>query len=98
MPATDSALPTSEQLDSFLDSLRRAQFKIGPDEIAGAQKILLLAYAEADDGLAARRLKTMLAPIVVSTPTQQGDFYRRFDALTAGIAPARTIAPVQQEG
>jgi formylglycine-generating enzyme required for sulfatase activity len=96
--ATAGALPTSGQLDLFLDSLRRAQFKIGPDEIAGAHKILLLAHAEADGGLAARRLKTMLAPIVVRTPTQQADFYRRFDALMTGIAPSRTIDPVQEEG
>jgi hypothetical protein len=88
MPAEAIVLPTSEQLDLFFDLLRRAEFKVGPNEIAAAQKILLLAHAEADDGLAARRLKTMLAPIVVRTPTQQADFYRRFDALIADIAPA----------
>jgi hypothetical protein len=88
MSAAATALPTSEQLDLFLDRIRRAEFKIGPDEIAGAQKVLLLAHAEADDGLAVRRLKTMLAPIVVKTPAQQQDFYRRFDAMIAEIAPA----------
>jgi hypothetical protein len=89
-PAAAAALPTIEQLDDFLCALRQADFKIGPDQMAGAQKILLLALAEADGGLAARRLKTMLAPIVARSPTQQAEFYRRFEALTAAIelAPA----------
>jgi hypothetical protein len=97
------ALPTSGQLDLFLDRLRRAEFKFGPNEIAGAQKILLLAHAEADEeGLAARRLKTMLAPIVVRTPTQQADFYRRFDDLMSGLASTaildRTDGVVEASG
>jgi acylphosphatase len=90
-------LPTSTQLDAFLDALRRADFKIDPDQIGGAQKILLLAHAEADGGLAARRLKTMLAPIVARTPTQQSDFYRRFDGMMAGIVPT-PATPVESVG
>jgi hypothetical protein len=87
MRAAAAVLPTIEQLDQFLCSLRLARFKIGPDQLAGAQKILLLALGEADHGLAAARLKTLLAPIVARSPTQQADFYRRFEALMAEIAP-----------
>ena len=34
-------------LKTILQGLRRAEFKIGPDQTAGAQKILLLAHADA---------------------------------------------------
>jgi hypothetical protein len=96
MSTAAGTLPTTEQLQRLLDSLRDARFKFGPDQIAGAEKILLLAHAEADDGLAARRLKTMLAPIFARTPTQQADFYRRFDTLMAEIAPAPVAARLPQ--
>jgi len=95
MSATAATLPTPEQLELFLHSLRQAEFRLDPDQMAGAQKILLLAHAETDDGLAARRLKTMLAPIAARSSTQQADFYRRFDALIAGIAPAPVGEPVR---
>jgi formylglycine-generating enzyme required for sulfatase activity len=95
MPAPATSLPTIEQLDDFLCALRLADFKIGPDQMAGAQKILLLALAEANGGSTAARLKTMLAPIVVRTPTQQADFYRRFEALMAEIGPAPAVTRVE---
>jgi hypothetical protein len=86
LEAAPSALPDAERLDAFLDHLRRAEFAVGPAQIAEAHKILLLAHAEAPDGPAARRLKWMVAPIVARSPTQQADFYRQFDERFAASA------------
>jgi hypothetical protein len=77
--AAPSGLPDAERFEAFLDHLRRVEFAIGPEQIAEAYKILLLAHAEAPDGPVARRLKWMLAPIVARSPTQEEDFYRQFD-------------------
>jgi hypothetical protein len=81
-------LPSLEELETFLDSLRADGWTIVPDQIASAQKILLLAYVEAPTSNG-HWLKTMLAPICAKTPEQQSEFYRRFDAFRHSIGALR---------
>jgi uncharacterized protein with von Willebrand factor type A (vWA) domain len=71
-------LPTPDELTSFFRELRHAGYPLDPRQLAAAQRLLLSAYgsgAQQD----ASRLKTLLAPVFVTSPAQQVDFYRRFE-------------------
>ncbi len=79
MPADTRAFPTPDELTSFFRELRHAGYPLDPRQLAAAQRLLLSAHgsgAQPD----ALRLKTLLAPVFVTSPAQQADFYRRFEA------------------
>jgi hypothetical protein len=77
--AGSAALPSAEALFLFLDDLRREGYRIDARHIAAAQWLLAEAHAEGAESLAARRIKFRLAPLIAKSPSQQQDFYRRFD-------------------
>jgi hypothetical protein len=79
VPADTRALPTPDELTKFFGELRHAGYLLDPRQLAAAQRLLLWAHgngAQPD----AWRLKTLLAPVFVTSPAQQADFYRRFEA------------------
>ena len=78
MPADTRSLPTPDELTNFFRELRDAGYPLDPRQLAAAQRLLLSAHcssAEPD----ASCLKTLLAPVFVTSPSQQVDFYRRFE-------------------
>ena len=80
-----AGLPGSQELFAFVDGLQKAGYAIGAEHHAAAQKLLLAAVAEGERSLAASRFKTLLAPAIVQSRSQQEDFYHRFDAWAAGL-------------
>lgn len=78
MKAT-AALPTPTELADFFGELRQAGYQLDPRQLAAAERLLLMVYAREPQTEFAR-LKTLLAPVFVTSPVQQADFYNRFDA------------------
>jgi hypothetical protein len=78
-PADTHALPTPDELTNFFRELRHAGYRLDPRQLAAAHRLLLSAYGSGAQPNASRP-KTLLAPVFVTSPAQQADFYRRFEA------------------
>jgi hypothetical protein len=78
MPADTRAFPTPDELTSFFREVRHAGYPLDPRQLAAAQWILLSVHGSSAKSDASR-LKTLLAPVFVTSPSQQVDFYRRFE-------------------
>jgi hypothetical protein len=78
VPADIRALPTPDELTGLFRELRHAGYPLDPRQLAAAQRLLLSAHGSGAE-LDASRLKTLLAPVFVTSPAQQVDFYRRFE-------------------
>lgn len=79
-----------DRLFDFVDGLQTSGYRIDPRQIAALNHLLvtLIAHGESPGELP---LKTMIAPLVCSTPLEQEDFYQRFDRWQA------TLLPIKQE-
>lgn len=78
---------TLEALLAFIDSLRRDGYNIGTEQYIAAQDLLLALAANGHWPHSARRLKTLLAPILCTSPKEQEDFYQRFGQWLTHVAP-----------
>jgi len=79
-----------DALADFLDSLRRAGFRIGPEQhIAANDLVVALAAMGASDN-DRERLGRMLAPIVCTNEREQAGFPARYAEWAARITPARS--------
>ncbi len=78
----------------FVDELRRAEYNVGSEQYVAAQDLVLLLTAEGQR-LEVDRLRSMLGPLLCSTPREQEDFSSRFESwasrLTSGVR--ESIAP-----
>jgi len=70
---------TPDELFSFIDALRRDGYNLGAEHYIASQDVLLALAAQGQWAGQARGLKTLLAPILCSTPQEQAGFYERFD-------------------
>src|SRR3954463_12311088 len=68
--------PTLESLREFLYGLG---WRLSPDQIAAAEKILLLTWTEEPNERSFSALKTGLAPICAKNLEQQAEFYAAYD-------------------
>ncbi|MDJ0704169.1 MAG: hypothetical protein QNJ46_12870 [Leptolyngbyaceae cyanobacterium MO_188.B28] len=93
--SSDLSWLTPEALVDFIDGLREAGYNIGLSQYIAAQDLVLAISTQ--DGVVDQphRLKTLLGPILCSTPFEQEDFQRRFDVWIRLIDP--TAKPVKPE-
>lgn len=70
---------TPEVLIEFIDELRDAGYKIGLSQYIAVQDLILALIAQGENLDRPQRFKSLLSPLVCHSPTEQEDFYRRFD-------------------
>ena len=70
--------PKIARLYDFLDGLQANGFKIDPRKYMALSDLLITLIARGET-LENLNLKTLLAPIICTSPTEQQDFYSRFD-------------------
>ena len=68
-----------ERLFSFLDSLWLSGYDIDARQYLALNHLLMALIAQGETFEDLSGLKTMIAPLVCSTPAEQEDFYRRFE-------------------
>ena len=69
-----------EQLMEFIDQLRREyKYNIGVSQYIAAQELILALSAKGEHLKEPQRLKSLLGPLLCSSPAEQEDFQRRFD-------------------
>ncbi|MGH7450267.1 MAG: hypothetical protein ACRENG_02905, partial [bacterium] len=86
---------TSDALIAFIDGLRRDGYNIGTEQYVAAQDLLLALAANGQWPHSARRLKTLLAPILCTSPKEQEDFYYRFKQWL--VAQSARLEPQERE-
>lgn len=70
---------TPEVLIEFIDELRDAGYKIGVSQYIAVQDLILALIAQGENLDRPQRFKSILSPLLCHSPTEQEDFYRRFD-------------------
>ncbi|MEH2370172.1 hypothetical protein [Nostoc sp.] len=70
---------TPEVLIEFIDELRDAGYKIGVSQYIIVQDLILALIAQGDNLDRPQRFKSLLSPLLCHSPTEQEDFYQRFD-------------------
>ena len=69
-----------EQLIEFIDQLRREyKYNIGVSQYIAAQELILALSAKGEHLKEPQRLKSLLGPLLCSSPAEQEDFQLRFD-------------------
>ena len=69
-----------EQLMEFIDQLRREyKYNIGVSQYIAAQELILALSAKGEQLEEPQRLKSLLGPLLCSSPAEQEDFQLRFD-------------------
>ncbi|NEQ73026.1 MAG: hypothetical protein F6K23_08020 [Okeania sp. SIO2C9] len=69
-----------ENLIEFIDELRREHnYNIGVSQYIAAQELILALSAKGEQLEEPQRLRSLLGPLLCSSPTEQEDFQRRFD-------------------
>ena len=79
-------------LYGFIDELREAGYNIGIAQYVAAQDLLLALAAQGETFARPERLKTLLGPIVCSSPAEQEDFQQRFSQWIKLVSYARLQA------
>jgi hypothetical protein len=74
-----ASLPSYEELAEFFGELRLAGYRLDPRQVAAAEWVVEGAR-RAEVKPETMRLKTLLAPVLVTSDSQQSDFYQRFEA------------------
>jgi hypothetical protein len=84
-----------DRLYDFLDGLQAGGYTIDPRQIMALSDLLmaLIARGEPLDDLS---LKTLIAPLICTSPAEQHDFYRQFDLWYPTFFPEQQ-AQVQEE-
>lgn len=78
-----------DALADFLDSLRRAGFRIGPEQHIAANDLAVALAAMGPSEDVRERLGRMLAPLVCTNEREQAGFPGRYAEWAARITPAR---------
>lgn len=95
-----------EQLMEFIDQLRREyKYNIGVSQYIAAQELILALSAKGEHLEEPQRLKSLLGPLLCSSPAEQEDFQLRFDqwmermGFTVGgvIQPDENAEALEQE-
>ena len=68
-----------ENLTNFIDELREVGYNIGIAQYVAAQDLILALLAKGESLNQPERFKSLLAPLLCSSPTEQDDFQQRFD-------------------
>ncbi|WP_293081647.1 hypothetical protein [Okeania sp. SIO3B5] len=69
-----------EKLIEFIDELRREHnYNIGVSQYIAAQELILALSAKGEQLEEPQRLRSLLGPLLCSSPAEQEDFQRRFD-------------------
>jgi hypothetical protein len=83
-----------ERLIDFIDELREAGYNIGISQYVAAQDLILALMARGESLDPPHRFKSLLGPILCSSPSEQDDFPQRFDRWVERIGLADvTVAP-----
>jgi hypothetical protein len=69
----------SDVLSNFIDELREAGYRIGVSQYIAVQDLVLALTAQGVSLDNPERLRTLLGPILCSSPSEQEDFQYRFD-------------------
>ena len=77
--ATKIGAPEFERLFDFLEDLRASGYIIETRQMMALNDLLLALAANGEMFDDFGRLKTLIAPLVCSTPTEQSDFYEQFE-------------------
>lgn len=77
-----------DRLYDFLDGLQASGYTIDPRQYL-ALSDLLMALIARGDSLEEVPLKTLIAPLICSTPAEQQDFYQRFDRWYPTLLPVK---------
>lgn len=77
-----------DRLYDFLDGLQASGYTIDPRQYLALSDLLMVLIARGDvlDDLP---LKTLIAPLICTTPAEQQDFYQRFDRWYPTLLPAK---------
>ncbi|GGA38682.1 hypothetical protein [Okeania sp. KiyG1] len=69
-----------EKLIEFIDELRREHnYNIGVSQYIAAQELIIALSAKGEQLEEPQRLRSLLGPLLCSSPVEQEDFQRRFD-------------------
>ncbi len=80
-----------EQLKEFLDRLNQSGFDLSVHQYTAANRLLLGLLTNEWFSRNPRSLRTYLAPVVCSSPSEQQEFYRLFDEWLTRIQPDAVI-------
>ena len=69
----------SDLLSDFIDELRESGYRIGVSQYIAVQDLIVALTNQGELPEEPDRLRTLLAPILCSSPTEQEDFQYRFD-------------------
>ena len=68
-----------EAIYDLLEELRSLGFRFGTQQYVDLHRALIALTAKSKTAISEEKLKTYLAPVVCSTPTEQETFYAQFD-------------------
>ncbi|HMM99688.1 MAG TPA: response regulator [Anaerolineales bacterium] len=77
-----------DRLFDFLDGLQASGYIIDPRQYLALSDLLMVLIARGDS-LEEVPLKTLIAPLICSTPAEQQDFYQRFDRWYPTLLPVK---------
>jgi len=80
-----------DRLFVFLDDLQASGYTIDPRQYLALSDLLMVLIVRGDT-LDELPLKTLIAPLICSSPAEQQDFYRRFDRWYETLIPVRPIS------
>ena len=67
-----------DALIEFIDELREAGYKIGIPQYIAAQDLILMLIVQGETLDNPEQLRSLLAPVFCSSPTEQEEFQQRF--------------------
>lgn len=78
----------------FIDTLRNAGYNIGIAQYIAAQDLILILISQGENLDSPEKLRSLLAPIFCSSPTEQEQFNQYFDSLFKSV---NKISDLQEE-
>ncbi len=85
-----------EKLIEFIDELRGADYNIGVSQYIAAQDLILALSTKGEQLDRPQRLRSLLGPLLCSSPAEQDDFQQRFDQWIERMG-FTVIAPVHED-
>ncbi len=87
---------STDELFEFLGELRQGGFDFSTEQYIAVHDLLLALAASGERPLAAKRLRTYLAPVICTSPREQEIFYDRFERWLA--SRPEPVAPPDETG
>jgi len=78
----------TDRLFEFIDGLQASGYKIDPRQISVLNQLLITLIARGET-LEDLPLKTLIAPLICTTPLEQEDFYQQFERWYATLLPVK---------